>query len=304
MSIPPEMNEDVVTYSALKFDESRRPRPGDKATREESVTCQEPNHHTSAKQQGSQRPQGGGDKDPLPSQWLLTTVILGILCLLLSIATGVLVFKVTQCDGQQKNLTQQPKVCQSQPTNHQGTPQELPSNRDTQWRGQQEILTQQVENLTQQLQLCQSQTTNHQGDKCPVRWIQSSDSSYLFAAADRTWDQCQSYCSSQSARLLKTESKEEKNFIQQESFLYFDLRQGFKYYLSYWIGLSYDSSSRKWVWVDSTALSSGLLEISVASNQDYPRRACVYIQGGNFKPGDCGETRFCLCEKMKDLTRT
>ncbi|TFK08714.1 DNA helicase B [Platysternon megacephalum] len=265
------MNEDAVTYSALKFDESRRPRPGDKATRKESATCQEPDRHTPAKQQGSQRPQGAGDKDPLPSQWLLTTVILGILCLLLSIATGVLVSKVTQCDGQQKNLTQQPKVCQSQPTNHQGTPQELPSNR---------------------------------GDKCPVRWIQFSDSSYLFAAADRTWEQCQSYCSSQSAQLLKTESKEERNFIQRESFLYFDLRQDFKSYFSFWIGLSYDSSSRKWVWVDKTALSSGLVEIPEADDQHYRGGACAYIQGGNFKTGDCGETRSCLCEKMKDLTRT
>ncbi|XP_044865051.1 C-type lectin domain family 1 member A-like [Mauremys mutica] len=170
-----------------------------------------------------------------------------------------------------ENLTQQRKLCQSRSTNHQGTPQELPSNR---------------------------------GDKCPVRWIQSSDSLYLFAAADRTWDQCQSYCSSQSARLLKTESKEEKNFIQHESFLYFDLRQGFQYYFSFWIGLSYDSSSRKWVWVDSTALSSGLLEIPEADYQQYRHGACAYIQGGNFKPGDCGETRLCQCEKMKDLTRT
>ncbi|XP_065256585.1 oxidized low-density lipoprotein receptor 1-like [Emys orbicularis] len=241
------------------------------ATRKESATNQEPNRHIPAKQQGSQRPQGAGDKDPLPSRWLLTTVILGILCLLLLIATGVLVSKVTQCDGQQKNLTQQPKVCQSQPTNHQGTTQELPNNR---------------------------------GDKCPLRWIQFSDSLYLFAAATRTWEQCQSYCSSQSAQLLKTENKEEKNFIQQESFLYFDIRQGFKYYFPFWIGLSYDSSTRKWVWVDSTALSSGLLEISVAKNQHYPRGACAYIQAGNFKAGGCGETRSCLCEKMKDLTRT
>ncbi|XP_065445878.1 natural killer cells antigen CD94-like isoform X3 [Chrysemys picta bellii] len=262
------MNEDVITYSALKFDESRRPRPGDKATRKELATNQELNHHTPAKQQGSQRPQGVGDKDPLPSRWLLTTVILGILCLLLLIATGVLVSK------------------------------------DTQWRGQQEVLTQQVENLTQQLKLCQSQTTNHQGDKCPVRWIQSSDSLYLFAAATRTWEQCQSYCSSQSAQLLKTENKEEKNFIKQESYLYFDIRQNFKYYFPFWIGASYDSRTRKWVWVDSTALSSGLLEIPEADSQHYRGGACAYIQGGNFKTGACGETRSCLCEKMKDLTRT
>nr|XP_008172085.1 oxidized low-density lipoprotein receptor 1-like isoform X1 [Chrysemys picta bellii] len=274
------------------------------ATRKELATNQELNHHTPAKQQGSQRPQGAGDKDPLPSRWLLTTVILGILCLLLLIATGVLVSKVTQCDGQQKNLTQQPKVCQSQPTNHPGTPPELPNNRDTQWRGQQEVLTQQVENLTQQLKLCQSQTTNHQGDKCPVRWIQSSDSLYLFAAATRTWEQCQSYCSSQSAQLLKTENKEEKNFIKQESYLYFDIRQNFKYYFPFWIGASYDSRTRKWVWVDSTALSSGLLEIPEADSQHYRGGACAYIQGGTFKAGACGETRSCLCEKMKDLTRT
>ncbi|XP_037752121.1 oxidized low-density lipoprotein receptor 1 isoform X1 [Chelonia mydas] len=244
------------------------------ATRKESATCLEPNCHTPAKQQGSQRPQGAGDKDPLPSQWLLTTVILGILCLLLSIATGVLVSKAVPQEiltQQVENLTQQLKLCQSQTTNHPGTPQELPSNR---------------------------------GDKCPVRWIQSSDSSYLFAAANRTWEQCQSYCSSQSARLLKTENKEEKDFIQKESYLYSETRQGFQYYLSFWIGLSYDSSSRTWVWVDSTALSSGLFEIPEAGYQHYRHGACAYIQGGAVKAGDCRETRFCLCEKMKDLSRT
>ncbi|XP_053877751.1 C-type lectin domain family 12 member B-like [Malaclemys terrapin pileata] len=222
-----------------------------------------------------QKPKNAGNKDsltPSPS-WLSMAVVLGVLslCLLLLITARILGAKLTQ------------------------------------WGGQQEVLTQQVENLTQQLKVCQSQTTNHQGDKCPVqwiRWIQSSDSLYLFAAATRTWEQCQSYYSSQSAQLLKTENEEEKNFIQQESYLYFEIRQGFRYYFPFWIGLLYDSSTRKWVWVDSTALSSGLLEIPEADSQHYRGGACAYIQGGNFKAGACGETRSCLCKKMKDLTKT
>ncbi|KAG6936631.1 oxidized low-density lipoprotein receptor 1-like [Chelydra serpentina] len=275
------------------------------ATRKELATCQEPNRHTPAKQQGSQRPQGAGSKDPPPSQWLLTTVILGILCLLLAIATGVLVSQGKYRKKRVENLTQKLKLCQSQTTNQPGTPQELPSNRGK-WRKGSRCPNWPDPDPNRRFLLSQSdqRCLFVQGDKCPVRWIQSSDSVYLFAAADRTWEQCQSYCSSHSARLLKTESKEEKDFIQKESFLYFVDRQSFTYYFSFWIGLSYDSRTRKWVWVDSTTLSSGLLEIPEDGYQHYRHGACAYIHGGNFKPGDCGETRFCLCEKTKHLTRT
>ncbi|XP_067421470.1 C-type lectin domain family 1 member A-like [Emydura macquarii macquarii] len=209
--------------------------------------------------------------DPPPPQWLLTTDIFGILCLLLLIATEVLAFQVIQQGQKQELLTQQLKFYQSQTTDHPGTLQELPTER---------------------------------GDKCPARWMQSGNSWYLFAAADKTWGQCKSYCSTQTTWLLKTESKEETDFIQKESYLYFDLHQDFKYFFPFWIGLSYNSSTEKWVCVDSTALSSGLFEIPEASSQHYRQRACAYIQDGTVRVGACGDTRFCLCEKMMDLART
>ncbi|XP_025051087.1 C-type lectin domain family 7 member A-like isoform X1 [Alligator sinensis] len=138
------------------------------------------------------------------------------------------------------------------------------------------------------------------GEKCPARWVVHKDSSYLFSPEKGTWEKCHSSCISQSAQLLTTEGGEELDFIKKESFHYFEDHDGVTQYHTFWIGLSYDPGSRKWVWADDSDLSSGLFDLQDLSHQNDQDRVCAYIEGGRAKAGGiCRETHFCICEKRR-----
>ncbi|XP_059582299.1 oxidized low-density lipoprotein receptor 1-like [Alligator mississippiensis] len=137
------------------------------------------------------------------------------------------------------------------------------------------------------------------GQKCPAQWATAEGRSYLFSPEKGTWEHCKSSCMSQSARLLSTQKRKELDFIKQELYQYYENRKGVLWYYPFWIGLSYDPGSRKWVWEDNTALSSGLFDLQDLSHQNDQGRVCAYVQGGKAKPGGCGETHFCICEKGK-----
>ncbi|KYO18351.1 hypothetical protein Y1Q_0008479 [Alligator mississippiensis] len=182
--------------------------------------------------------------------------------------TGVLGYQVTQLHREKENLTQQLMSCPDSP----------PGPPDTLW-GQ----------------------TLDKREKCPALWIANQDRSYLFSPERGTWDQCKSYCISQSAKLLKLESKEELDFITATSFQYSEHRAAGAYYYPFWTGLSYNSGKGMWVWTDNSALFSNLFVLSDPNPQNYEGGDCAYLQGDKVKPGDCGELRFCLCEKQKEI---
>ncbi|KYO18348.1 hypothetical protein Y1Q_0008478 [Alligator mississippiensis] len=138
------------------------------------------------------------------------------------------------------------------------------------------------------------------GMKCPAVWIANQDRSYLFSPEKGTWDQCKSSCISEYAKLLKIKREEELDFITATSFQYTENRGSGVYYYPFWTGLPYNSRTGMWVWADNSALSSSLFVLSDPSPQNYPGGACAYLQGDKVKPGDCGELRFCLCEKKKE----
>ncbi|KYO18341.1 hypothetical protein Y1Q_0008474 [Alligator mississippiensis] len=143
----------------------------------------------------------------------------------------------------------------------------------------------------------------HQGEKCPSRWSRMKDRSYLFSPERRTWEQCKSSCISQAVGMLMVKNLEEWDFINHELFQYYEDRNSTVFYHRFWIELSYHTETRKWVWVDGSALSTSLFELTDASHLSYQGGACVYVQAGAVKPGDCGETRFCICEKKKEPPR-
>ncbi|KYO18349.1 hypothetical protein Y1Q_0008478 [Alligator mississippiensis] len=91
-----------------------------------------------------------------------------------------------------------------------------------------------------------------------------------------------------------------QDFITATSFQYTENRGSGVYYYPFWTGLPYNSRTGMWVWADNSALSSSLFVLSDPSPQNYPGGACAYLQGDKVKPGDCGELRFCLCEKKKE----
>ncbi|KYO34805.1 hypothetical protein Y1Q_0010542 [Alligator mississippiensis] len=105
---PSAMSEPEITYLTVKFDPSKSQEHENKAVREkEMTTYSELKFQIQAEQQTGRFQQADGrdaecspspsrrNKDPsAPSrQWQHATVILGILCLVLLIATGVLGYK-------------------------------------------------------------------------------------------------------------------------------------------------------------------------------------------------------------------
>ncbi|XP_025051088.1 C-type lectin domain family 7 member A-like isoform X2 [Alligator sinensis] len=129
------------------------------------------------------------------------------------------------------------------------------------------------------------------GEKCPARWVVHKDSSYLFSPEKGTWEKCHSSCISQSAQLLTTEGGEELDFIKKESFHYFEDHDGVTQYHTFWIGLSYDPGSRKWVWADDSDLSSGLngdpsREKQLAIGGTQIRAPTMFHSRSNFWQGD------------------
>ncbi|XP_044866284.1 oxidized low-density lipoprotein receptor 1-like [Mauremys mutica] len=147
-----------------------------------------------------------------------------------------------------------------------------------------------------------SGSKGHKSSPCPERWIHQGQASYLFSDENFSWQRCSSFCSSQESRFLKIDGKEELDFIKKASYQYVEDRQGLPYYFPFWIGLSYDPSTKKWGWMDGTALSSGLFHVPGGPSDNFQSGACAYFQGGNAKAGNCEETRFCICEKTRVAT--
>ncbi|XP_025049436.1 C-type lectin domain family 7 member A-like [Alligator sinensis] len=267
----------MITYSDLKLDSSKH---GDKVRQKEMTAYSELKFQNQAEQQRGQRFQEAGSRgaggSPSPSRrnkapphrQQCATVILGILCLVLLIATGVLSYYVLvmELSPGKGNSSEQPPSCRSQQPGLPEMPDEQPG--DT-------------------------------GRKCPAWWTTAEGTSYLFTPEKGTWEHCKSSCMSQSAWLLSIENRKELDFIKQELYQYYEDRKSVTWYYPFWIGLSYYPGSRKWVWEDNTDLSSGLFDLQDPSHQNDQGRVCVYVQGGKAKPGACGETHFCICEKEK-----
>ncbi|XP_053898499.1 natural killer cells antigen CD94-like [Malaclemys terrapin pileata] len=157
----PEMSEQAVTYVDLKF-------------------------QTPSKQQKKKRQKNTRDKDssaPAPA-WRLIAGILGIFCLALLIAVGVLAANVFQISRvpcrHQDNLSQHQEITQAENGN-------LPKvfNR------------------------------KHKGWKflCPENWFPHGEKCYHFSTESKPWLESQKACSSPGTRLLLIENKEELDFI-------------------------------------------------------------------------------------------
>ncbi|XP_044858655.1 NKG2-A/NKG2-B type II integral membrane protein-like [Mauremys mutica] len=120
-----EMSEQAVIYVDLKFQtpskQQKKKTPKntrDKAINEEVVTYTELKCHNASEQQRRRRttnPQGKDSSAPVPAWWLIAC-FLGIFCLALLIAVGVLAANVFQISlvpcRQQDNLTQHWEITQ------------------------------------------------------------------------------------------------------------------------------------------------------------------------------------------------
>ncbi|XP_050567687.1 C-type lectin domain family 1 member A-like [Cygnus atratus] len=208
------------------------------------------------------------------SCWQLATMALGVVCLSSVAATGVLAAKFIL-------------VCHAV------------RERDENFTLQKAIM----ENLSQQLEHLQAQNLNlsetvkqlatsrgYKCTPCPETWLQYGENCYYFSKEWKTWQESKARCSALESRFLKIESKKELDFVMQSA-------QSYSSY-SFWTGLSHNGSEGPWLWEDGSAFSMDLFQIQEVSSS--PFLECVWLQGSNIGTAQCGEYKFCICEKMVD----
>uniref|UniRef100_A0A8B9BYW5 C-type lectin domain-containing protein n=1 Tax=Anser brachyrhynchus TaxID=132585 RepID=A0A8B9BYW5_9AVES len=134
---------------------------------------------------------------------------------------------------------------------------------------------------------CELQNNSHDP---PSSLDPYGENCYYFSKEWKTWQESKARCSALESRFLKIESKKELDFVMQSA-------QSYSSY-SFWTGLSHNGSEGPWLWEDGSAFSTDLFQIQEVSSS--PFLECVWLQGSNIGAAQCGEYKFCICEKMVD----
>ncbi|XP_069905477.1 killer cell lectin-like receptor 2 [Oryctolagus cuniculus] len=272
----PEMSDQEVTYSALRFPQSSS----------ESQNRLRPD--------GTRRSGKTDDKEFSVPRHLLA-VTLGILCLLLSVAVAVLVTKILQLiqekHQQQEilgNLTQMYHVVQ----NDDYLKKQLLANQSLEY----DTLKNKTLLMENALKLpflkqngrCAKKDTfpksvHNPGKVHEVYWSCYGVNCYYFVLQDNTWEQCKQTCQSYGSSLLKIDNEHELAFVQ------FQIHGNM-----YWIGLSYSDLEWKWKWIDD-GTSPGM-NLKMMSSP--PRRGkCVFLSSTRLAYGNCSRTYSCVCKQ-------
>ncbi|KAG6922073.1 C-type lectin domain family 7 member A [Chelydra serpentina] len=135
-------------------------------------------------------------------------------------------------------------------------------------------------------------------DSCLDTWVQHGDACYLFSNLSAKWPECVEHCKKQDAKLVKMDSQGELAFLKRETRKLFRVEFWYRRHYSYWIGLTYKASLKKWVWLDGSAFALDLSSVGAQVLYD-GNDACVFFIQGMSHAKDCAIKHYCLCKKNK-----
>ncbi|XP_055252323.1 oxidized low-density lipoprotein receptor 1 isoform X2 [Moschus berezovskii] len=265
--------------------------------------------HKSMKDQLDQKPNGETAKGlRFVSCWRRypAAVTLGVLCLGLLVTVILLILQLSQVSDllkqQQANLTHQEDILEGQilaqrqsEKSSQESQKELKEMIETLAHKLDEKSKKLMELHRQNLNLQEvlKEAANYSGP-CPQDWLWHEENCYQFSSGPFNWEKSQENCLSLDAHLLKINSTDELEFIQQviahSSF-------------PFWMGLSMRKPSYSWLWEDGTPLTSHVFRIQGAVSHMYPSGTCAYIQRGVVFAENCILTAFGICQKKANLLR-
>ncbi|XP_051010564.1 C-type lectin domain family 12 member B [Acomys russatus] len=137
-------------------------------------------------------------------------------------------------------------------------------------------------------------TSEHKCNPCPKTWQWHGNSCYYFTInKEKSWWDSRKDCTDKNATLVKIDSIEERDFLQLQQTLTFSF---------FWLGLSWDSTSKSWLWEDGSFLSPALF-----SDKEHAKfngsRGCAYFERGNIYISRCSAEISWICEKTASLVK-
>ncbi|XP_006906894.1 C-type lectin domain family 12 member B [Pteropus alecto] len=167
---------------------------------------------------------------------------------------------------------------------------------------EEEFLKSQISDLLKRqgqmaIRLCQElviHTSDHKCNPCPKMWQWYQNSCYSFATnEEETWTNSRKICMNKNSTLVKIDSLEEKDFLKSQLLPQF---------FFFWLGLSWDPSSRSWLWEDGSIPSPSLF-----STKEYAQingsKGCAYFQKGHIYISRCSAEISWICEKTAALVK-
>ncbi|XP_038176688.1 C-type lectin domain family 12 member B isoform X2 [Arvicola amphibius] len=96
-------------------------------------------------------------------------------------------------------------------------------------------------------------TSDHKCNPCPKKWQWHGNSCYYFTVQEeKSWSDSRKDCTDKNATLVKIDSIKERDFLQTQPSLTLSF---------FWLGLSWNSTGRHWLWEDGSSPSPILAEI-------------------------------------------
>lgn len=252
-----------------------------------------------------------GDKAEGPQslstwRWRPAALILGLLCLGLLVTVILLIIQLSQVSDllkQQKvKLTHQEDILEGQAlAQRQAEKSSQESQREL--TEMIETLAHKLDEKSKKLMELQQQNLNLQkalekvanfSGPCPQDWLWHEENCYKFSSGPFSWEKSRENCLSLDAQLLKINSTDDLEFIQQTI-----AHSSFPF----WMGLSLRKPNNSWLWEDGTPLMPHLFRLQGAASQMYPSGTCAYIHRGIVFAENCILNAFSICQKRANLLR-
>ncbi|PWA14934.1 hypothetical protein CCH79_00014185 [Gambusia affinis] len=148
-------------------------------------------------------------------------------------------------------------------------------------------LLQAAVNVSLRLTLCEFYTVFQQR-YIQQGWVRFRSSVYYISDARNTWQQSRRYCLRQGADLVIINTKEEQDFTRQ-------------FHRFTWLGLYYESKTKKWIWVDRTPLNESFWGPGEPNGFEGKIENCVEIRffemDNSWNDIPCGDQNYWICEK-------
>ncbi|OWK04010.1 OLR1 [Cervus elaphus hippelaphus] len=242
--------------------------------------------HNSMKDQLDQKP--NGLRFASSWKWYPAVVTLGVLCLGLLVTVILLIQQLSQVSEllkqQQANLTHQEDILEGQILAQR---QSEKSSQESQKELKEmiETLAHKLDEKSKKLMELHRQNLNLQEVLKEAAnysdWLWHEENCYQFSSGPFNWEKSQENCLSLDAHLLKINSTDELEFIQQVM-----AHSSFPF----WMGLSMRKPNYSF-------------RIQGAVSHMYPSGTCAYIQRGTVFAENCILTAFSICQKKANLLR-